>query len=87
VSLAEGLGPDASPKNARIFRPNEDGTSTMDSVGRPVNVQAILSGKAKDFELEPREILFIPDSISKKAGVRAAEAALQAVTGIAIWRR
>lgn len=83
ISLAEGLAPQSSPKNAKIFRPRGDGAEKQEI---PVNVAGILSGKAPDIDLQPRDILFIPDSASKKAGVRAAEAALQAVVGVAIWR-
>jgi hypothetical protein len=50
-------------------------------------VEAILAGKSEDFVMKPQDILFIPDSKSKKAGVRAAEAAIQAATGILIWGR
>jgi polysaccharide biosynthesis/export protein len=87
VSLAEGLGPQAAPKNAKIFRPREDGAVTAEKTEISVNVAAILAGKSEDFALKPRDILFIPDSTSKKAGVRVAEAAIQAATGIAIWGR
>jgi polysaccharide export outer membrane protein len=83
ISLAEGTAPQASTKNARILRAsNGDGPKQQ----IPVNVAAILVGKQPDFDLKPRDVLFIPDSIARKAGVRAAEAALQAATGVAIWR-
>jgi len=89
ISLAEGLGPAAAPKNAKVFRPKGDGNEKEEI---PVNVTAIMNGKTvdgknPDFTLQPRDILFIPDSLSKKAGVRAAEAAVQAVTGMLIWGR
>jgi len=84
LSLAEGLGPQAAPKSAKIFRPRGDG-SEKDEI--PVNVAAILKGKTADFNLKARDVLFIPDSTSKKAGVRAAEAAVETVTGVIIWRR
>ena len=83
ISLAEGLGPAARPKNAKILRPTPEGKDKQEI---PVNISQIMSGKAEDFELMPRDILFIPDSTSKKAGVKAAEAALQAATGVLIWR-
>lgn len=83
LTLAEGLGPQAAGKSAKIFRPRPN---TNDKQEIPVNVAKIMSGKAEDFQLQPRDILFIPDSRSKKAGVRAAEAAIQAATGILIWR-
>jgi polysaccharide biosynthesis/export protein len=93
VSMAEGLGPQASAKNAKIFRLRQDSPSqqgvapSSDRTEIPVNLQQILEGKSKDFVLNPQDILFIPDSMSKKAGVRAAEAAIQAATGIVIWGR
>lgn len=87
VSLAEGLGPQASPKNARIFRPRDDGEGLSDKSEVSVDVAAILAGKTADFAMKPRDVLYIPDSLSKKAGVRAAEAALQAAVGILIWGR
>jgi polysaccharide export outer membrane protein len=84
VSLAEGLGPQASPKNSKIFRSVGEGKDRLEI---PVNLSAILSGKTEDLELKPRDILFVPDSLPKKAGLRAAEAAIQAATGVVIWRR
>jgi hypothetical protein len=36
--------------------------------------------------LRAEDILFIPGSASKKAGLRAVEAAIQVGTGIAVWR-
>jgi len=85
ISLAEGTAPDAATKNARIIR-SRNGDGDKDKQEIPVDVAGILRGKTPDFDLQPRDILFIPDSTSKKAGTRFAEAALQAVTGIAIWR-
>jgi polysaccharide export outer membrane protein len=82
LSMAGGMKTTASAKNARIFRRDETGPKE----GRPVNLSAILSGKEPDFELEPDDILFIPDSRPKKMAARAAEAALQTITGVAIWR-
>ena len=79
ISLAEGLGPQSSPKKAKIFRPRGD-TAEKDEI--PVDVAGIMEGKKPDVELKPSDILFIPDSASKKAGVRAAEAAVQAL----VWR-
>jgi polysaccharide export outer membrane protein len=84
ISLAEGLGPQASAKNARIFRVAED-HAVKDEI--QVDVARILAGKSKDIELQAHDILFVPDSVSKKAAFRAAEAAIQTATGIAIWRR
>lgn len=82
LSMAGGMKGTASAKNARILRKDDNGPKE----GRPVDLSALLNGKAADFDLEPDDILFIPDSRPKKAIARAAEAALQTITGVAIWR-
>jgi polysaccharide export outer membrane protein len=85
VPSAEGLGPQSSAKNAKILRPSGDGSEKKEI---PVNLQANVAGQAVDVNLlQPRDLHFIPDSRSKKAGVRAAETAIQAITGLAVWGR
>jgi polysaccharide export outer membrane protein len=84
VSLAEGLGPQAAPKNAKIFRLRGEGPE-KDEI--PVDVARIQAAKSADVTLKAGDILFVPDSTSKKAGIRAAEAAIQTITGVVIWRR
>lgn len=85
ASSAEGLGPHASAKNAKILRPSDDGSEKKEI---PVNLQANVAPQAVDVNLlEPRDIHFIPDSRSKKARVRAAETAMQAMAGLAVWGR
>jgi len=81
VAMAEGVTPQAATKSARIMRSNGDGPRRS----IPVNVAGILSNKESDFDMQPGDILFIPESMGKKIGARVAEAALQAATGFAIW--
>ena len=50
ISLAEGLGPQASAKNARIFRAH-GGDQEKDEI--PVDVWRILAGEGTDFKLQP----------------------------------
>jgi len=83
LSLAGGLSPQASAQNARILREKENGAERTEVA---VNVKEILSGKAEDMALRSEDILFIPDSPSKKAAVRIAEVALQTAAGVAIYR-
>jgi len=83
LSLAGGLKNTANPKNARILRPTKE-ESARDGV--PVNLSALLAGKASDISLRPDDILFIPDSRPRRAALRAAEAAIQTATGVVIWR-
>lgn len=82
LSMAGGMKSTASPSKARILRKDESGPKE----GKPIDLTAMLKGKEPDFELRPDDILWVPDSRSKKAGIRAAEAVLQTVTGVAIWR-
>jgi polysaccharide export outer membrane protein len=82
LSMAGGMKSMAAPQNARILRDDQSGPKE----GKPVDVKALLSGKERDFDLEPGDVLWIPDSKPKKALTRAAEAAIQTLTGVAIWR-
>jgi polysaccharide biosynthesis/export protein len=83
LALAGGLGPQSSAKNARILR-SEDGRTSRAEIH--IDVSKILQGKAKDVSLNAEDILFIPNSVPRKAAVKAAETALQTATGIAIFR-
>jgi polysaccharide export outer membrane protein len=84
LSLAEGLDRAAGPKNARILR-EPTGSSERQEI--KVNVNEILDGRAKDVTLQANDILFIPNNVAKSASMRALEAAVQAATGMAIYRR
>jgi hypothetical protein len=53
----------------------------------PVNLARILAGKDSDLPLLADDMLFVPDSTSKRALGRGAEAALQTITGLAIYGR
>lgn len=83
LSLAEGSNPNASLKGAKILRPIP-GSSTPTEL--PVNLDAILAGKAPDQSLAANDVLFVPKSAAKSGAKRAAEVMLQVATGIAIYR-
>ncbi len=84
LSLAGGLDRAASPQNSRILRPSSGAANRAEIA---VDLKKILAGKANDVSLQPDDILFIPASTPKRAAIRAAEAAVQIGTGVAIWRR
>lgn len=84
VALAEGLVPSASARQARILRQRGAGESQEEI---RVDISKIMAAKIPDMEMKPNDVLVVPDSMSRKAGVRAAEAAFQTLTGIVIWRR
>lgn len=84
MSLAEGSNPNASLKKAKILRPSADSKSVPIEV--PIDMDAILAGKAADQPLYANDVLFIPKSSAKSGGKRAAEIMLQVATGVAIYR-
>lgn len=83
LALAGGMTRTASRKNVRILRVQPGQTDRQEIA---VDVRKIEDGKGEDFTLHPDDILFIPNNIPKSASLRAAEAALQVGTGLAIWR-
>ncbi len=83
VSLAEGLNRTASPKGAKILRATANGPRTE----IPVDLQKILAGKGEDIRMRPNDILFVPNSATKSAAMRALQSAIEIGTGVVIWRR
>lgn len=84
VSLAEGLGPNASSKHARILRPAPDGDGTPHEIA--VDVGKIFAGKAPDVPLYANDVLFIPNSLIKQTAGRALDATIGVTTGLLIYR-
>jgi len=83
LALAGGLSPGASPKNARLLRPTEGAKSRTEIA---INLSKVLSGRTPDTPMKADDILFVPTSVPRAAGLRAAEAAIQIGTGLVIWR-
>ena len=82
LSMAEGLGSTPKPQNSKILR-TVAGSGEREEI--PVDLKKILAGKGEDQALRANDILFVPESTSKKVAARAAEAAVQAATGVVIW--
>jgi len=83
LSTAEGLGPMSSPGKSMIVRVSA-GSSTRTEI--PVDLKKILAGQTEDFDLRANDILLVPSSTPKKAITRALDAAIQAATGVAVFR-
>jgi polysaccharide export outer membrane protein len=83
ISMAGGMTKLAGGKNAKILRPAAKGGSREEIA---VDLRKILEGKAQDISMQPEDILFVPTNVAKNAGIRTAEAAVQMVTGVVIWR-
>jgi polysaccharide export outer membrane protein len=84
LSLAEGLDRDAKPEKAKILRQAQGGDGSPQWI--PVNISQIYAGKAPDFALQGNDILVVPNSSLKSGSRRAAEAIIQAATGVAVYR-
>ena len=83
VAMAEGIVGTSDSKHSRIIHHAADPNLRSET---PVNVKLILAGKQQDLPLGGGDILFVPGSLSKKAGLKTVEAAIQTASGIAIWR-
>jgi polysaccharide export outer membrane protein len=78
IALAQGIGPNAALNGARLVRKGPEGPKEV-----PLELKKIMAAKAPDPQLQA---VFVPNSAGQSAFKRAAEAALQAATGVAIWR-
>ena len=78
IALGEGIGPDADKKNTKIIRVAENGNQ----IELPIRLNEILSGKATDPTLQPKDVLFIPKNGASSAG----KAALKTISQWLVWR-
>jgi len=83
LSLAGGVSRFAALSSTRILRASADGGSPIEI---PLDLKRMLSGKRDDVQMKPEDILFVPNSLSKNASLRAIETAIQLGTGLAVFR-
>lgn len=77
LSSSGGAQKTAKMSDAKILRPILGGPKRAELA---IDLKKIMQGKANDLPLLAGDILYVPSSDSRKAGVRAAEAAIQAGT-------
>jgi polysaccharide biosynthesis/export protein len=82
IALAGGWDKMAALGAARILR--ADGGQTRQQI--PANVKKIMENKAPDVQMQPDDIIYIPNSLTKVFGARGAEAGISAGTGVLVWR-
>jgi polysaccharide export outer membrane protein len=82
LSMASGADKMAQPQHARILR-RIPGASSRTEIA--VDLNKILNGKSPDVPMQAEDILFVPNSIPKRAAIRALEAAVQ-LGGLAVLR-
>jgi polysaccharide export outer membrane protein len=81
IAIAGGVNPTAAVSSAKLIRRTSNGPEETS-----IPLKKILSAKVTDLKLQPEDIIFVPNSAAKSVGRRGLEAALQAATGIAIYR-
>src|SRR3984893_4028445 len=82
IALAGGWDRSASLGSARVLR--ADGGSTREQI--PANIKKIMQNKSPDLQLQPDDILYVPNSMSKQVSARGLEAAIGIGTGLLIWK-
>ena len=82
VSLASGAEKTAAKQRARIIR-----QTNGEELEIPIRLGDVLNGKTPDTELEPDDIVYVPDSTAKSTLNRTTEAVMQMAVGLVIWRR
>jgi polysaccharide export outer membrane protein len=82
LSLAGGLTRTAKSDKAVIVR--KDNMGQQHEV--PIDLKKVLNRKAEDLQLQPSDILYVPESGSKQALFRAAEFGFALGTGVALYR-
>jgi polysaccharide export outer membrane protein len=83
VALAHGMTNFAKSNDAVILRNNP---STGQRVVIPVRIKEMENHKSEDVALSSNDILYIPDSVGKKALIRGTESALSIGTGVALYK-
>jgi polysaccharide export outer membrane protein len=83
IAIAHGTNPTASLKSARLI--HKATSSAPQQVAIPLD--QILAAKSPDVELQPDDVVFVPNSAVKTITRRTLESALQVATGVAIYGR
>lgn len=82
LALAGGLNRVAKKDHAVIIRKNDQGQQHEVAI----DLKKVLERTAEDVQLQPSDILYVPDSASKQAMYRALEIGVAVGTGVALYR-
>jgi polysaccharide export outer membrane protein len=82
IAMAHGTNPTASLKSTKLIRKASTNPQEV-----PIPLDTILSAKSPDLELQPDDIVFVPNSAAKTVATRSLEAIVQTATGLAIYGR
>ena len=82
LALAGGLNSTAKRDHAVIVRKDPQGQQHEVAV----DLKKVMARQAEDVQLQPSDILYVPDSAAKKAMLRTVELGIALGTGIALYR-
>ncbi|HMI52077.1 MAG TPA: polysaccharide biosynthesis/export family protein [Candidatus Saccharimonadales bacterium] len=82
LALAGGLNKTAKSSQAVIIRKDEQGKQHE----VPVDLKKVLKRESEDVQLQPSDILYVPDSGARQALAKAAEIGLAVGTGVVLYR-
>jgi polysaccharide biosynthesis/export protein len=82
LALAGGLSPTAKRDHAVIVRKDNQGQQHEVAV----NLKKVLERQEEDVQLQPSDILYVPNSASRQAMVRALEFGVALGSGVALYR-
>ncbi len=83
LAMANGLGKNAKPQNAKILR-TAPGSSQRTEL--PIDLKRIMEGRGEDVSLKANDVLLVPENVAQKAVFRTLEAMIQMATGVVIFR-
>jgi polysaccharide export outer membrane protein len=81
LAMAEGPNGTAALNVSKIIRRGPSGPSEVH-----IDLKKMLAAKAPDLRLEADDILFVPRSAAKNAGVQTLDAIVRVATGVAVYR-
>jgi polysaccharide export outer membrane protein len=82
LALAGGLGPTAKGDHAVIVRKDAQGQQHEVAV----DLKKVMQRKAEDIQLQPSDILYVPNSAGRQAMLRALEFGIALGSGVALYR-
>ena len=81
VSLSEGWIPLSAPNKAKVLRLSKANERTEIAM----DLKALLEGKLPDMPMQPEDILYVPDSQSKRIWAKIGTTALSITSGVVIY--
>jgi polysaccharide export outer membrane protein len=83
LALAQGTTHTSAIRDTRIIR-TDSATGKRTEIA--VNLGKVFSGKRPDILLEPKDVVFVPNSAAKSVFYRGSEMAIQTAAGVAIYK-